>query len=117
MEANDNSPQDVLTYTVVLSSSLTEEQASIVAESLDDMAMATTVLRKDDRHKGPWQIQWYLASVKNADVINERLDRIANETGFDIEKGALEKVDTEKDWLAYSYEGTSKNRPLSGCPS
>lgn len=100
---NDNIPENLFVLTVYLDAGLNEAQAGQVASLYEDQCLATTVLRHEDKHQGPWQIQWYMNGICDDARAKEYLKSIEEHSEHDVQKFTHEYIDPDTDWLEMSY--------------
>lgn len=101
--SNDNVPANLTVLTVYLDAALEEPEAAQVAACYEDTALATTVLRHDDKHKGPWQIQWYMNLLLDQKRAEELINVVKEKVSYEITKWTVEDIDPNADWLEMSY--------------
>ena len=91
---------------LLLSATLTDVEAAILAESAQDLCVSYSALRRENTQTAPWILEWLLDEPANENLLKARLSITAevHEISLPEDLHFLHEDIEDRDWLSYSYK-------------
>lgn len=91
---------------VTLPAELNSIETAVLSESMGDLCVAHSALRKKNTHTAPWVLEWLFAEAPDMRVLLGRVETVAalHNISLPTELDIAQEDVPERNWLEYSYK-------------